>query len=109
MLGRRDGEQRVGQRTAARRPARRLGHAGRVRVDPDDERVGPRRRRGEHGTAVAGPEVDGDARMARRELGDLADVDFEEAAAYDDSEHGRKATYTSSSVTASCLTSRNSV
>jgi hypothetical protein len=47
--------------------------------------------------------------MARRERGDLADVDFVEAAAYDDSEHGRKATYTSSSVTASCLTSRNSV
>jgi hypothetical protein len=30
--------------------------------------------------AVTGPEVDRDARVARRQLGDLADVDFVELA-----------------------------
>ena len=42
-------------------------------------------------TAVAGSKVEGDARMARRERGDLADVDFVETAAGDDAEHARKA------------------
>jgi len=42
-------------------------------------------------TAVAGSEIHGDARVARRQRGDLADVDFVELAACDHAEHVRKA------------------
>lgn len=49
------------------------------------------RRDGEHIAAVAGSEIEGDARVARREIGDLADVDFVETAACDHAEHASKA------------------
>ena len=78
---------------APQRPSGRVRAADRARHD-----AGRRRSRGRWRRAHGAP-------RARRS----ADVDFVEAAAYDDSEHGRKATYTSSSVTASCPTSRNSV
>ena len=41
-------------------------------------------------TAVARPEIESDARVARRELGDLADVDFVETATCDHAEHAAK-------------------
>ncbi len=80
MLGRRHREQGVRQGAAARRPPRGLGHAGRVRVDADHERVRPRRRGGEHVTAVTGAQVERDPGVTARELCDLADVEVLETA-----------------------------
>ncbi len=88
MLGGRHREQRVRQRLSPRGAAGGLGQAGRVRVEADDQRLGPRRRSGEHGAAVTRAQVDRDPRVARGELGESADVDFGEAAARHDAEHG---------------------
>jgi hypothetical protein len=60
VLGRRDREQRVRQRAAAGGTTRRLGHAGRVRVDADHERVRPRGGGLQHVAAVTGAQVDRD-------------------------------------------------
>jgi hypothetical protein len=67
---------------------RGLGHRARVRVDPQDERVGLRRGHGEDGTAVAGAEVDDDPAMSPGQAGELADVDLGDAPAADDA-HAR--------------------
>jgi hypothetical protein len=80
VLGRRDREQRVGEGASARRPARGLGHPGRVGVDPDDERVRARGCRREDVTAVTRTEVDRHPGVPGGELCDLADVELEEPA-----------------------------
>jgi hypothetical protein len=80
MLGRCDREQRVGQRAAACRPARGLGHPGRVGVDADDERVRARGSGREDVTAVTRSQVDGHPGVACDERCDLADVELEEPA-----------------------------
>jgi hypothetical protein len=68
VLGRRDGEQRVRDRVSARGATRRLGEAGRVRVDADHQRAWLRPGGGEYGTAVTRTEIDRDPRVSRGEL-----------------------------------------
>jgi hypothetical protein len=85
----RDGEQRVRQRVATRRPARGVDHRVRARVDADHERVGPRGGERQHAAAVARAEVERDPGVTACEAPDLADVDFVELAASDHSEHRR--------------------
>jgi hypothetical protein len=90
VLGRGDREQRVGQRAAAQRLARRGGHRGRARVDADHERVRVRGGRGQDVAAVARAEVDRDPRMARSEPVESAVVALEEGAALQRAEHAPK-------------------
>jgi hypothetical protein len=92
VLGGRDDEQRVGKRGAASGPARGLGHAGRVGVDADHERVGSGGGPRKHVSAVAGPQVERDPGVTRGELVDLADVDFAEGASFDHAQHELKST-----------------
>jgi hypothetical protein len=87
VLGGRDREQRVRQRAALRRSPRRPRHALGAGVHADHERVRPRARGGEHVPAVAGAEVDHDARVARRQALESADVELVECATANDAKH----------------------
>ena len=82
MLRRGDRVERVG-----RRAARVLDHARRVGVQADGQGVGTRSRSRQHVAAVARPEVDGEAVVARRQRVESADVDVVEAAASEHTDH----------------------
>ena len=81
-LGGRDREPRVLQATLGRcqgRAMRRLPHPGGVRVETQEGLVGRSPRRGTHGGAITGAQVDGQSPVTEP-VGDLADVHLEEAA-----------------------------
>ena len=62
---------------------RRFGHRARVRIDTEDERLGICQDLGQHGPAVAGPEVDDDPAVPPGQVEDLADVHLGDAPAGD--------------------------
>jgi len=82
-LGGGQDEQQVRDGSAARRTAGRLGHRSRVGVDTDDQgcRLGHGQR--ERRAAVTRTEIDDHPLVAGDQLGDLPDVDLDEAASND--------------------------
>lgn len=74
------------------RTARRFGHGGGDRVQAEREGSRFPGGGGEDGSAVARPDVHRHPLVAGNEIGNLADVHLEEAAANDELDHGRQDT-----------------
>ena len=87
VLGCGDREQRVRQRATPGGAAGCRGHAGRVGVDADHQRVGARGSGPQHVAAVTGAHVERDPDVTGGELAESADVELAEVASLDHAEH----------------------
>jgi hypothetical protein len=88
VLGCRRDEQCVRQVAASGGAAGGVGRRGRIRVNPDHERVRTLRRGGEDGAAVARAQVERDAGVLARQASDVAGVELVEHATANHAQHG---------------------